>query len=176
MEVLENSVHSHLILCRGPRVSQKIEESTHGGVINFNQLKAELCNEICGDGVSEIGVDSLSLTLHGRNRNMLKVECVNTFTRNFLIKRARSRKPSGIYVVEFLPSDKVPIYRSLHMLRKEHTIKKILRIQIRGTHIYCQTEVENRFIQVNSLTDIEEIRKQLNNAQAASNGESTDGN
>ena len=78
VEFLEDSIHSHFLLCRGPRVSAKIEESTNGRVINLNQIKAELCNEICGESVSEISVDSLSLHLQGKDKNMLKIECVNT--------------------------------------------------------------------------------------------------
>ena len=51
----------------------KIQETTDNGVINLNQIKAELCNEICGESVSEISVDSLSLDLHGKDRNMLRI-------------------------------------------------------------------------------------------------------
>ena len=52
-------------------------------------------------------------------------------------------------------------------LRKERHRKKILNIHIRGTHIFfCKTEVEERFIQVNSLTDVDEIRKQLSESKA----------
>ena len=72
-EVLEGNIHSHFLLCRGPKVVSKIQETTDNGVINLNQIKAELCNEICGESVSEISVDSLSLDLHGKDRNMLRI-------------------------------------------------------------------------------------------------------
>ena len=123
-EVLDGSIHSHFLLCRGPKVISKIQECTDEGVLNLDQIKAELCNEICGENVSEISVDSLCLNLHGRERNMLKIECSNTNTRNFLIKQARNRRPTGIYVVEFLPYDKVQLYRRLNDLRKENHRKK----------------------------------------------------
>ena len=166
--VLEGNIHSHFLLCRGPRVTSKIEESTNDGATNLNQIKAELCNEICGGCVPEISVDSLSVTLHGKDKNMLKIECVNTFTRNFLIKQARSRKPRGIYLVEFLPSDKVRVYRSLHNLRKEPHRKKIRSIHIKNTDIFCKIENEERFIRVNSLADVDEIKKQLSGASIVS--------
>ena len=47
--------------------------------------------------------------MHRKDSNMLKIECTNINTRNFLIKQARIRKPHGIYVAEFLPYDKVRI-------------------------------------------------------------------
>ena len=139
----------------------KIQESTTDGVVNLDQVKAELCNEICGETVSEISVDSLNINLHGRDSNMLKIECANINTRNFLIKKARSRKPNGIYVVEFLPYDKARIYRSLHNIRKENHRRKIRSIKIRGTNIFCKTDVDDSFIPVNSLFDVDAIRKKL---------------
>ena len=101
-------------------------------MINLNQIKTELCNKICGESVSEISVDSFSLHLHGKDKNMLKIECVNTYTRNFLIKKARNRIPRGIYVIEFLPSDKVPMYRNLHKLRLGSHIHDVHRRGLRS--------------------------------------------
>ena len=160
-EVLKGNIHSHFLLCRGPKVVSKIQDSTESGVVNMNQIKAKLCSEICEDSVSEISVDSLSLNLHGKDNNMLKIECININTRKFLIKQARIRKPHGIYVVEFLPYDKVRIYRSLHNLRKEKHTRKIRSIQIRGTDIFCKTEVDDNFVHVSSFADVGVIRKKL---------------
>ena len=87
--------------------------------------------------------------------------------RNFLIKQARNRKPHGIYVVEFLPYEQVRIYRELHNLRKENHRKKIQSIRIRGTNIYCKTEADDNFVHVNSLFDIEVIRKKLSGSTAS---------
>lgn len=170
-EVLEGNIHSHFLLCRGPKVVSKIQESTENGVVNINQIKAELCSEICGDSVAEISVDSLSLNLHGKDSNMLKIECANINTRNFLIKQARSRKPHGIYVVEFLPYDKVRIFRSLHNLRRENYRRKIRSIQIRGTNIFCKTEVDDSFVHVSSLVDVEVIKKKLGGITAVSHAD-----
>ena len=132
----------------------------------MNQIKAELCSEIRGDSVSEISVDSLNLNLHGKDSNMLKIECANINNRNFLIKQARSKKPHGIYVVEFLLYDKVHIYRSLHNLRKENHRRKIRSIEIRGTYIFCKTEVDDNFVHVSSLAEVGVIRKKLGGVTA----------
>ena len=150
----------------------KIQESTENGVINLDQIKAEICNDICGESVSEISVDSLSLNLHGKDRNMLKIECTNTATRNFLIKQARNRKPHGVYVVEFLPYEQARIYRSLHNLRKENHRKKIQSIRIRGISIFCKTEAHNDFVPVTSLFDVETIRKKLSEPAAVTHADS----
>ena len=121
-EVLEGNIHSHFLLCRGLKVVSKIQESTENLVVNMNQIKAELCSEICGDSVSEINVDSLSLNLHGKDSNMLKIECANINTRNFLIKQARSKKPHGTYGVEFCHMIKY-IYTGACMIQGRRTIE-----------------------------------------------------
>ena len=105
VEKIENNINSHLLLCRGPSVASKIASSTVNGTPDLAKLKAELCMEICGQSVTGISVVSLGLSLFGKNRNVLKIECSNVNVRNFILKQARSRKPKGIYVVEFLSSN-----------------------------------------------------------------------
>ena len=53
------------------------------------------------------------------------------------------------------------IYRSLQSLRKDNHRKKIVSIRIRGTNIYCKTEVDDNFVHVSSQFDVEDIRKKL---------------
>ena len=136
-----------------------IKNNTVNGVVN--QVKATICYEICGGTVPHISVDSFGVSLYGRSKDMLKIECANTYTRNFLFKQAKQRRPTGIYVVEFLPSDKVQVLRSLYKLKNESHYRKITSVYIRGTNIFCKIENTETQIEVTFVLDVDEIRSRL---------------
>ena len=175
IEKLENNVNSHLLLCTGSEIMSKIDETTVNGVTDLDQIKAELCSVLCGEEVSKIGVNSVSLSLYGKNRKALKIECVNVYTRNFLIKQARIRKPQGIYVTEFLTPDKVHIYRRLLQLRRESQGRSIKSIRIKGAKISCKVDSDDRIIQIDSLEDVENLKPLLTSTTTTPNGDAEDG-
>ena len=172
VEEIENNINSHILLCRGPEVEEKVTKATASGVTNVNQIKAELCNEICGEDISEISVGSLSVSVYGKRRKVLKVECTNIFTRNFLLKQARIRKPNGIYVVEFLAPNKLLLYRKLLELKKRYQ-GKIKVVQIRNNSICYKLNIEDQFCRVNSLSEIEEIESRLTRGNQGNDGDRT---
>ena len=96
-------------------MSTKIASSTVEGVANVDLIKVEICQEICGENIGEISVDSSSVSIYRRQRSSLKVECANINTKNFILKRARVRKPGDIYISEFLTSKKLNIYHQLQI-------------------------------------------------------------
>ena len=172
VEKLENNVNNHLLICRGSEVESKISKATVNGTINLNKIKAELCSELCGDTISEISVGSLSLSLFGKKKNILKIECSSIFVRNFILKQARNKKPKGIYVTEFLASEKLPVYRKLLELKRK--TDKIKKIQIRGGKVFYKLESEDRFLQIDSLDEVRVMEESLTVADAGSDGESNE--
>ena len=40
VEEIENNINSHILLCRGPEVEEKVTKATASGVTNVNQIKA----------------------------------------------------------------------------------------------------------------------------------------
>ena len=58
VEKIENNIDSHVLLCRGPKMLTKIASSTVEGVANVDLIKGEICQEICGENIGEISVDS----------------------------------------------------------------------------------------------------------------------
>ena len=141
-------------------MSTKIASSTVEGVANIDLIKAEICQEICGENIGEISVDSLSVNIYGRQRSSLKVECANINTKNFILKRARVRKPRGIYVSEFLTSNKLKIYHQLYNLRRQcpHKFKAIFT---RGGEVFCRTDPDDRMLKFNSLDDVEALGREI---------------
>ena len=172
VEKLEHNMNSHLLLCSGVEIKDKIAKATTDNVVNVDQIKAEICSEICGDDISGISVGSVSVTVYGKQKKSLKVECNSIYTRNFLLRQARTRRPKGIYLTEFLCYEKMTIYRKLIEVKKKNQ-GKIVAVQIRGKHICCRTTGEDSFRQVNSLTEVEEIERQLVTTNSNSNGDSS---
>ena len=107
VDKIENNINSHMLLCRGPTVPSKLTTILENGLPNVEQIKADLCTEIFEQNVSKISVDSFDVSLYGRNRNLLKIECRSTGIRDYIIEQPRLRKPKDIYIVDFLSSDGV---------------------------------------------------------------------
>ena len=119
VEKIEENLNSQTLLCRGPTVTTKISSFTEGNKPNLQRIKAEICKEILGSKVTEIAVESVGLSIYGKNKNLLKLECGNSNVRELLLQQAKITKPSGIFVVEFLCSEKLQIYNRLFTLKKQ---------------------------------------------------------
>ena len=80
-----------------------------GGVINLEKIKAELCVEICGSEISKISIGSVGVRLFGKERKTLKRQCNNSNVKKHLLDQVRSRKPRGIYLIEYLSTSRLKI-------------------------------------------------------------------
>ena len=156
VEKIENSINSHMLLCRGPTVSSKITSLTENGAPNLEKIKAELGTEIFGRNVSKISVDSFDVNLYGKERNLLKIECRSTSIRDYILEQARLRKPKGIYVVDFLSSEKLKVYQRLNGLKKQFP-NQILALYTRRGDIFGKVGPENKIVRFNSLADVEAL-------------------
>ena len=139
VEKIEENINSHLILCRGPSVIDKIATSTVNGVIDLEKVKAEICAEVCGETVSKISVSSLDLSIYGKSKKNLKIECASVTVRNHLLEQARKRKPEGIYLAEFLSPEKLKLHHRVNDLKREFP-REVRAVYIRRGDIFCKTE------------------------------------
>ena len=155
---IENNINSRLLICRGPRVTRKIASHTEGSVIELEKIKAELCIDICGTDIAKISVDSFDVSLFGKNRDSLKIECNNTGVKKYLLNQARQKKPIGIYLVEFLSADKRKIHNSLVSLRKENPAI-IKAVYVRGGAVYGKIGEET--LKFECLNDVEVTRSTI---------------
>ena len=156
VERLENNINSRILLCRGPAVAPIINSSTINNTINSDLLKAKLCSTVCGDNISGITVNSLGVSLYGKNRNLVKIECTNNSIKEFLLQQARLRKPRGIYITEFLSSNKLNVYNDVLKLKKSFP-SKIKAVYSRKGDIFCRTEFDI-VTKINSQIDLLKLR------------------
>ena len=116
-------------------------------------MKAELCADICGREITKISVGSFGISLLGKNRDMLKVDC-NISIKKHLLNQAREKKPKGIYLVEFLSPYKRKIHNKLVTLRKENP-SRLKAVYIRGGVIYGKVGQDT--LKFESLVDVDNI-------------------
>ena len=86
VEKIENNINSHVLLCRGPKVSTKIASSTVEGVANIDLIKGEICQEICGENIGEISVDSLSVNIYGGRGAHLRLSVLTLILRILFLR------------------------------------------------------------------------------------------
>ena len=160
VEKIEENLNSHLLLCRGPAVTNKITSSTVNGIIDLEKIKAEICAEVCGETVTNLSVSALGLSIYGKNRNLLKIECSSVNVRNHLLEQARKRKPVGIYLAEFLSTEKLKLHRRVNELKREFP-NKVKAVYVRRGDIYYRTEPDGEVIRINNDESADDLRRQF---------------
>ena len=111
---------------------------------------------LCGDEITGIDVRDLQVTLCGRDRKSVRLNCTNPASKIHLLKQARRKKPNGIFVNEFLTSSKFKIYKNLRQLKTLHPDKIKAVFTRNGNKLYTRSD-SNQVIQVSSLTDLNSI-------------------
>ena len=157
LEKLEQNVNSNILICRGPAIESLITESVGGGSHpNLERLKGDVCRAVCGDDVTGVDVCNLQLSPFGRDRKSIKVSCSNSASKLHLLKQARRTRPQGIYLSEFLTTNKLRIFYNLRQLKKQHpgTIKSVFT---KGGNLFYRLQNSNQAVQVNSLNDLSNI-------------------
>ena len=160
VEKIEENINSHLLLCRGPTVTNKIDNSTTNNVVDLEKIKAEICAEVCGETISKISVSAVGVSIYGKSKKLLKIECANLNVRNHLLEQARRRKPAGIYLVEFLSPEKLKLHQRVNDLKREFP-SKVRAVYIRRGDVFCKTEPNGDVIRVSQDEDIDKIRRQF---------------
>ena len=141
------------MICRGTSVPQLIASSTDGNSTNFERLKGDVCRAICGDDVTGVDVGGLQVGLFGRDKKAIKVVCSNLTSRIHLLRQARQKRPNGIFVSEFLTTEKLSLFHKLRQLKKQHPAK-IKSVFTRGGNIYYALSDSDRITQVSSLQEL----------------------
>ena len=160
VEKIEDNINSHLLICRGPAVTAKIAASTRNGTVDLERVKAEICADVCEGTVSQISVSALGISIYGKSKKLLKIQCASINVRNHLLQQARSRKPTGIYITEFLSPDRIKLYHRLNDLKREFP-RKVKAVYIRKGEVFCKTEPEGDVIRITEFACIDDLRRQL---------------
>ena len=129
-----------------------------------------MCAAVCGNRITEINVNSINISLFGKNRNALKIECVDRNTKELILNQARVRKPVGIYVVEFLPSNKLQIQYRLLELKQQHPTK-LKAIYSRRGDIFARIDPDDHVMKFNSLEDVKKLAEDLIAADTTPDGD-----
>ena len=157
LEKIENNLNCNILFCRGPAVESLISDNASETTTpNLERLKGEVCRAVCGDQVTGVDIDSVNISLLGRERKFIKLDCRNPSSKIHLLKQARRNKPQGIFVTEFLTKTKLSIFYNLRQLKRQYP-GKIKSAFSKGGNIYYKLENSTEIVQVNSLSDLQNI-------------------
>ena len=152
LEKIEQNLNSNTVICHGPDVEKLVEESS----TNLELLKGKVCAAVCGEEVTGVDVHDLQLGLYGRNKKCIRISFTNPASKIHLLKKAREKRPEGIFVNEFLTSNKLKIYKNLRQLKFQHP-SKIKSVFTRNGNIFYSLKDSNRVLQVSSIADLDNI-------------------
>ena len=150
-------------------MTSKIVSSTVNGVVDVDKIKAEVCAEVCGDTISRVSVTALRISVYGKDKKTLKIECANVSVRNHLLEQARKRKPVGIYLSEFLSPEKLSLLQRARDLKREFP-DKLRAVYIRRGDIFCKTEPDGDVSRVADGGTIDGLRRQFADSDTTVDG------
>ena len=154
LEKLEQNINSNILICQGAGVESLIEESSRGSTKpNLERLKGEVCKAVCGENVTSVDIGNMQVTVFGKDKKKVKIDCHNPSSKLFLVKQARRKRPEGVYVSEYLTPSKVKIFYNLRQLKKQHP-DKIQAVFSRGGNLFHRLCNSDREVRVNSLDDL----------------------
>ena len=139
LEKIEQNLNCNVLICRGPGTAEAINQAKVGSSENYEGLKGNLFRALCGDEVTEIDIKYFQVSLFGRNKKSVKIDCGNSFSKLHIIKQARPKKPLGIHVSEFLTKSKLSLFQNLRNLKKLHP-QKISSVYTRKGNIFYRPE------------------------------------
>ena len=123
LEKIEQNLNANTLICRGPTVSDLISSATSGTTTNLISLKGDICKSVCGEDMLNVDIGNIQVGLFGKEKKSLKIECSNLSTKIQLLKQARIRRPTGLFLSEFLTPTKHSVFYNLRQLRKQHPEK-----------------------------------------------------
>ena len=156
LEKIEQNININTLVCRGAAVDDLIKTSSTRESPNLERLKGEICRIACGDDVTGIDITNMRVSVFGREKKCVKINCANSTSKLHLLKSTRTRKPDGFYISEFLTPAKLKVFYNLRNLKKQHP-GKIKSVFTRGGNILYTTHNSDRVHQVSSLNDLHNI-------------------
>ena len=157
LEKIENNLNSNILFCRGPTVESLIADNTNETTPpNLERLKGKVCRAAFGDEVTGVDISNVNISLLGRERKFIKLDCRIPSSKLHLLKQARKNKPQCIYVSEFLMKTKLTIFYNLRQLKKQYPTK-IKSVFAKGGNIFYKLQNSSEAVQVNSLSDLQKI-------------------
>ena len=153
---IEQNLNSNTLICRGPSVENLINESVSGESTNLELIKGKVCAAVCGGEVTGVNVWDLQLSVYGRDKKCIRLTCANLVSKIYLLKHARQKKPSGIFVNEFLTNAKLKIYKNLRNLKAQHP-NKIKAVFTTNRNVLYTLHDVNQLIHASSLDNLSGI-------------------
>ena len=156
LEKIEQNINLNTLVCRGSAVEDLIRETSTGESPNLERLKGEICRTACGEEVTGIDISNVEVSVFGRDKKCIKINCPNSVSKLHLLKKTRTRRPEGFFMSEFLTANKLKIFHNLRALKKQYP-QKIKSVFTRGGNILYTLQNSNRLYQVSCLTDLNNI-------------------
>lgn len=153
LEKLEQNVNQNTLICRGTAVEALIKDSEVNGKSSLERLKGDLCKSVCGEEATNINISEVKVSVFGKARRAVRVECPNLASKVHIIKKARERKPQGLYVNEFLTEGKLKLFLKARALKKLHP-NKIKAVFTRGGSVCYSLKNTDRFYYINTIEEL----------------------
>ena len=96
------------------------------------------------------------MSVFGKAKKAIKVECPNISSKLHLIGRARETRPLDFYISEFLTESKLKLFHSVRAIKKLHP-QKIEAVFSRGGNVFYSLVGSDRYIQMTTIGDLNTV-------------------
>ena len=154
LDKLEQNINQNVLIYRGQAVENLIKESEIDGKPSLERLKDDLCKSTCGEGATNINISEVRISIFGRAKKAVTVECPNLVSKIHILKKARERRPQNLYVNEFLTESKLKLFLNARSLKRLHP-DKIKAVFTRSGNVCYTLTNSQRFHQINTISELE---------------------
>ena len=158
VDAIEQKSLSHVLLCSGDKICDAIE--SHSG-----SLKDTVVSSIC-QALPEVAKESdiVRVTVFGKKKKVVRVECSSEINKRKLISSARRVKPENIYFAEFLTPLRNKIFFSLRSMKNKYP-NKISAVYTRDGTVFYKTPGTDGYKTIRHPKDVTDLENWLLNTE-----------
>ena len=158
VDAIEQKSLSHVLLCSGDKITEAIENHPE-------TLKDTVVSSVC-QALPEVArnEDIVRVTIFGRKKKAVKIECSSEQCKKKLISSARRTKPENIYFAEFLTPLRNKMFFSLRSLKNKYP-EKISAVYTRDGIIFYKLPGTDGYKTVRHSKDITDLENRFLNTE-----------
>ena len=154
---LEQHEANKYVVFQGGKVDELIENSNINRKNICETIKEHLLSIVDRDD-SNIIDEILTVKVLGKNTKILKVEISNKMRKSLFISTLKRRRPSGIYISEFLIPLRLKMFHDLRIFAKN--IQKIDRVFTRDGLVYFKDNERDKIFHVENEDSLVRIKQE----------------
>lgn len=158
LEKLEQYEANKYIVCQGTKVEELMNASKDN--LNIKEVLKDHFASILDPESVPVLDEIITVKIYGRDKKILKLELSNNIKKNLIISTLKRKRPSGLYISEFLIPAKLKLFHQVRLFSK--TIpEKIERVFTRNGVIYYKNKMTGQIHIIDNEISFQRLKNEI---------------